>query len=243
MSSFLTSGARTAISLALILAAALALRLFLLAGPQTQLESDEAVVGLMASHILQGERPVFYWGQHYMGALEAYLAAVPVALFGGSTFALKLAPLTMGMVFVGLIFLTGYRLGGLPAASVAGLYVALAPAFLALWSLKARGGYIEIMVIGQVLILLALEAAKRRSIGVGRGALMGLLAGVGLWTNTLIGVYLLPIALYLALSLRQRLIGWWLYLRGGGRAARSGSAHLLQSVQQLRHPGRDVRGG
>src|SRR5690348_2660766 len=33
--------------------------------------SDQAIVGLMAHHILAGERPVFYWGQAYNGTLEA----------------------------------------------------------------------------------------------------------------------------------------------------------------------------
>jgi hypothetical protein len=35
------------------------------------LNSDEAVVGLMARHILDGKRPVFYYGQAYMGSLDA----------------------------------------------------------------------------------------------------------------------------------------------------------------------------
>lgn len=210
MLSFPRSDSKTVVSLLLVLAAALALRLFLLAGPQTQIESDEAVVGLMARHILQGDRPVLYWGQNYMGSLEAYLAAIPIALLGTSTLALKIAPLVVGLLFVALVFITGYRVGGLPAAVISGLYVAVGPAFLDLWSLKARGGYVEVMALGQLLLLLAFDSAKRQSIGPARGALFGLLAGVGLWTNTLIGVYLLPIAVYLALVLRRRVLGWWL---------------------------------
>ena len=36
--------------------------------------ADEGVVGLMAMHILEGrELPVFFYGQDYLGALEAYL--------------------------------------------------------------------------------------------------------------------------------------------------------------------------
>ena len=34
---------------------------------------DEAVTGEMALHILKGEPQLFFWGQPYMGALEAYL--------------------------------------------------------------------------------------------------------------------------------------------------------------------------
>src|SRR4051812_15497414 len=41
-----------------------------------ELNADEALPGLMALHIAAGrETPVFYYGQHYFGAVEAYLVA------------------------------------------------------------------------------------------------------------------------------------------------------------------------
>ncbi len=200
----------TLLSLLSILLVALALRLYLLAGPQTELEGDEAIVGLMARHILQGERPVFYYMQPYMGSLEAYLAAAIFAVAGSSTFALKLVPLAAALVFTALVFATGYRVGGLAAAILSGLYVAVPPAFLALWSLKARGGYVEILALGQLMILLTLRIGKRRSVLLWEASLLGFLAGLGLWTNPLIGVYLVPIAVYLALILRLRTLGLWL---------------------------------
>lgn len=198
------------LGLGAVLAAALALRLHLLAGPQTELEADEAIVGLMARHILQGERPVFYYMQPYLGSLEAYLVAGSFALFGSSTFALKLVPLASALLFTGLVFATGYRLGGAAAAFVAGLYVAVPPAFFALWSLKARGGYIETLVLGQALLLIALAMGKRGSGTPALAAALGFLSGVGLWVNPLIAVYLAPVALYLILALRRRMLGAWL---------------------------------
>jgi hypothetical protein len=44
--------------------------------------ADEAIVALMARHILQGERPIFFYGQAYMGSLDAYLVALGFLLFG-----------------------------------------------------------------------------------------------------------------------------------------------------------------
>ena len=167
------------LALSAVLLAALALRLYLLAGPQTELEGDEAIVGLMARHILQGERPLFYYMQPYMGSLEAYLAAGVFALLGSSTLALRLVPLAAALLFTSLVFATGYRIGGLAAAVLSAAYVAVPPAFLALWSLKARGGYIEILALGQLLILLALRIGKRRSVLLWEAALLGLLSGVG----------------------------------------------------------------
>lgn len=37
---------------------------------------DEAIVALMARHILRGERPVFFYGQAYLGATDAWRGAV-----------------------------------------------------------------------------------------------------------------------------------------------------------------------
>lgn len=43
-------------------------------------------MGIMARHIAyHGEHPIYFYGQHYMGALEAYFAAVLVLLSTGSS--------------------------------------------------------------------------------------------------------------------------------------------------------------
>src|SRR5260221_1716550 len=38
-------------------------------------DSDEAVEGLMARHVLSGEYPMFLWGQRYKGVPEVYLTS------------------------------------------------------------------------------------------------------------------------------------------------------------------------
>ena len=83
------------------------LRLFIIVSPLGWLDADEAVVGLMARHILQGERPLFFWGpsQEYLGALEAYVAAGLFAVAGSSNPALKLAPGLFSVGFVALSYL------------------------------------------------------------------------------------------------------------------------------------------
>src|SRR5690348_6499925 len=53
-----------------------ALRLTLAALGWPATDSDEATFGLMARHISErGAHPIFFYGQNYMGAVEAYLAA------------------------------------------------------------------------------------------------------------------------------------------------------------------------
>ncbi|MGH2486807.1 MAG: hypothetical protein ACRDHE_12425, partial [Ktedonobacterales bacterium] len=76
------------LALALVVSAAL-LRIALIALGWPHLNSDEAVVGLMARHIAQnGAHPLFIWGVHYEGPFEAYIAAIFFAVFGSSTFLL-----------------------------------------------------------------------------------------------------------------------------------------------------------
>nr|HMN61443.1 hypothetical protein [Anaerolinea sp.] len=61
--------------LIVILMVSAAWKIILLALDVVPLNSDEAIVGLMARHILLGERPIFFYGQSYMGSLDAFLVA------------------------------------------------------------------------------------------------------------------------------------------------------------------------
>src|SRR4029453_19076776 len=50
---------------------------------QSYYDSDQAIVGLMVKHLIEGRAfPVFFYGQTYMLGVEAYLAA-PVFLIAG----------------------------------------------------------------------------------------------------------------------------------------------------------------
>src|SRR5512140_448409 len=87
--------------------------------------ADEAVVGLMARHILQGERPVFFYGQAYMGSLDAWLVVIGFAIFGAQVWIIRLV---QTLLFLGTVYTT-VRLGERISASFrTGL---LAGAFLA----------------------------------------------------------------------------------------------------------------
>src|SRR5438093_11116562 len=87
--------------LAIALVIALALRLAVIASPLGELDGDEAVVGLMARHIaFLGDRPVFYYGQPYLGSLEGFSAAPLFRVFDFSTLVLKLVPTTYSLCFL-----------------------------------------------------------------------------------------------------------------------------------------------
>ena len=91
----------------------LAMRLAIIASPLGEIDGDEAVVGLMARHIaFLGERPVFYWGQPYLGSLEAFSAAPLFRVFDSSTLLLKLVPAAYSLAFLVLSAVLARRLFG-----------------------------------------------------------------------------------------------------------------------------------
>ncbi|MFJ8578545.1 hypothetical protein [Micromonospora sp. NPDC093277] len=140
----------------LAIVAGVAYRLWLLRHDAPPTNSDEATMGLAALHIAQGRQlPVWFYGQAYMGTLEAYLAAPLFALSGPSVLALRLPALALYALFLVLSWRLTRRLGGDP------WYALLVVAFLALGSdravknqLIAGGGYPELNPAGVALALL-----------------------------------------------------------------------------------------
>ncbi len=178
---------REVLALAAILLAGLALRLWLLAHGTPTLDSDEATVGLMGLHLLRGEWTPFYWGQAYMGSLEAVLVAPFLWLLGPTPLALRLAPLLVGLGFIVTVYLLGRRLYSPGVGLAAAALLALGPPFFVVLSVRALGGYPEILLLGNGLLLLALRrgnGAPHRSAPV--ALLFGVLAGLALWTNLLV---------------------------------------------------------
>jgi hypothetical protein len=181
----------------------LALRVAVIASPLGEIDGDEAVVGLMARHIaFLGERPVFYWGQPYLGSLEAFTAAPLFRLFDSSTVLLKLVPTAYSLGFLVLSALVARRLFGTGPGLATAAYLAVPPSMWAVWSTKARGGYAEVLFLGEAVLLssLALVCSPGRRLAV----LWGLLAGLAFWTHPLAIVYLAPALIYLLVGRRGR---------------------------------------
>ena len=170
----------------LFAAAAVAARLPFLATHKIPFDSDEAVEGLMASHVLQGELPAFFWAQAFKGVPEVYASAGVFALAGPSVIALKSVTLAMFAAYVALNFVLLDRTTTRWTAVSASLLLVAAPPALVFWSLDASAEYILIMLLGTALLLLSLHGRRLFSIG--------LVIGIGLWVHQLFIVYLLPLA-------------------------------------------------
>ncbi|WP_433458804.1 hypothetical protein [Micromonospora sp. CA-248212] len=176
----------------LALLAGVGYRLWLLGHATPPTNSDEATMGLAALHIARGEDfPVWFYGQQYMGTLEAYLAAPVFALAGPSLVALRLPTLALYALFLLLAWrltlrLTGDRWFGLLVV----VLLALGADRVVKNQLIAGGGYPEMNAVGVALALLAVDlAAGRPGWRLTRWATWGFLAGLMLWVDPLVLPY------------------------------------------------------
>ena len=172
----------------------LALRLDLLLSINFTIDADEAIVGLMAKHILEGKGvPVFYYGQHYMGSLESILTAGLFALCGVSAAALKAVPLLFSLALIVLVYALGLEVGKRSVGRIAAILTALPPAALVDWSSKARGGFIEVLVIGGLAFFFLIRWLKEEKPRIATLALTAFLLGVGWWVNNQIIYFIIPV--------------------------------------------------
>ena len=109
-------------------------------------DSDQAIVGLMAKHLSEGRAfPLFFYGQSYMLAVEAWLAVPFFWVAGPTVAALRASLIATNLGVVSLLIVGLHRWGGLRPylALVAALFIALPPPATAADLLEAQGGNIE----------------------------------------------------------------------------------------------------
>src|SRR5437764_9476136 len=131
---------------------ALGIRIWLAYHTHGIIDGDEAMVGIQAEHILHGEHPIYYYGQAYMGSLEAYLMAILFAIAGPSVWMLRAEPILLSLL---VVWLTWKLAGALAEAAqlspsarllfktLAALCAAVAPLYDTVLELRTLGGYIE----------------------------------------------------------------------------------------------------
>lgn len=190
----------TGLGLAFLVLAGLCYRLHYLYLSDFRPDSDEAVVGLMAKHILEGQEiPVFYYGQHYMGSLEAILTAAVFAVTGITVPALKIVPLIFSLILIVLMYYLGTSLKSSRSGWIAAALTAIPPGMLVIWSTKTRGGFIELVVIGVLSLLLFLQWMKQKQLSRLQIGLVGMILGIGWWVNNQIVYFMLVIG-FLAIA-------------------------------------------
>ena len=179
----------------------------LLAANAFPFNSDEAIVALMARHILQGERPVFFYGQAYMGSLDAYLVALGFKLLGQGVWVIRLVQVMLYTGFLTSVIGLGKEgLGSLESGMLAALLLAVPTVNLTLYTTVTLGGYGEALILGNLVLICALRIGKLMipalQVEVNPrplylwSLLFGVLSGLGLWTLGLTIVYIVPAGLF-----------------------------------------------
>jgi 4-amino-4-deoxy-L-arabinose transferase-like glycosyltransferase len=116
--------------------------------------ADEAIIALMAKHITEGQVPLFFYGQSYMGSFDAMLVSLAFRIFGEQVWPIRLV---QSILFLGTVFTTMLLaervLGSKRAAFLAGLLIGLPPVNVTLYTTVSLGGYGEMLLMGNLLIL------------------------------------------------------------------------------------------
>ena len=198
----------------LLLASSLRLVLMKLNWPVAN--ADESIMDLMARHIAyQGEHPIFFWGQNYMGSIQAYLGAVLIHLVGSSAFSVRLGTLLIFALYlvcmyflVRLLYTPTYALFIIALLSIGSERMMSIP-------LVANGGYAETMLFGALIFLLSSWLAltvPHQCTRVSRSRLvvygsLGVTSGLALWSDQLILVAIFTAGLFLLRFCHQELRG------------------------------------
>ncbi len=203
------------LSVFMIIAIAMGLRLALIALGWPGTNSDESTWGLEAMHIaFRGEWPIFMYGQNYMGTIEAYLAAIMFHFLGTSLFSLRLSMIFLFGLFLLALYFLARLLFSKSVAFITITLLSFGSNELFTRDLKVLGGDMETMLFGALLFLLAthlalnwradLQPLERRKRFVTYGCL-GLVMGLGIWSHMLIMPFVVMVIVLLYFFCRSEL--------------------------------------
>jgi hypothetical protein len=161
------------------------------------LDGDECVVALMAKHLYEGkEFPLYFYGQSYgFSLIELFSINIHYFLFGISDVSVKLSMLliwTIGVIFF-YKTLVQFNFKNSYIPFIITLVLIFAPTW-AVWSMKARGGYLSSFLICSVITYLLFNDKLNKKIWI--YALTGILLIIMYETQPLWLPGLLPILIY-----------------------------------------------
>ncbi len=158
---------------------------------EAALLGDETIIGLMAKHILEGQLPIYFYAQSYMGSFEAYIAALFALGLGLNGWSAQLGAFFSYALFLVVHFFLIKKLWGL-AASIFSTLLLVVPSVM-VWeiSVRAFGGSTEVLLFGALSFFLWIKVfsdKQKKWIFA-----LGLSLGLGLWINPLFLIYLISL--------------------------------------------------
>ncbi|MHB0876187.1 MAG: hypothetical protein ACYC5O_09100 [Anaerolineae bacterium] len=221
---------RRAWSIGTAAALAVAAAVFLWAGLHwtANFDSDEAIFGLMAKHILRGETPTYRYGLAYLGSLESLVAAPFIRVLGGGVVPLRLSAIPLYLCFLAMHSVLARRLWGTGVAVVSTLLLAVPARWVLEWLYRPMG-FSTILPFGTAAMLLATWRPPTRSLRWARLAALGLVAGLALWSNPSTLLYFAVLAAVAWLGSAE-----WRYIRSTlVRLTRLGKVSLASILMPL----------
>ncbi|GAC1464921.1 MAG: hypothetical protein PVSMB2_31280 [Ktedonobacteraceae bacterium] len=208
-----------------IIVFAIGIRLVLLVMGWPPTDSDEGTMGIMARHIAyRGEHPYVFYGQNYMGTIEAHIGAVFFHLFGPSFLTLRLSVI----LFVTLFLISTYLLASLlyskKVALVTLVVLSLGSIYTITRETLASGGSTQTMLFGSLAFLLAawLSFTYKRGVPL-RTNLMrivayscwGIVLGLGFWSDMIVLPFFAGAVLLLVIFCWRDFLWAWVGVLGG----------------------------
>lgn len=210
MKNQITTNRKIYLLLGLVVGIAFSWKLILINFEAFSFNADEAIVALMGRHILQGEVPIFFYGQAYMGSLDAFLVALSFLIFGEQIIAIRFVQILLYIgVMLSTFWLSVIIFRSRRAALFSVILLAIPTVNVTLYTTVSLGGYGEALLIGNLLLCIGLTIIQNRSQETSFTCyfvfvfLWGVLAGLGLWANGLTLVYSLPMGLFLVFWIIQ----------------------------------------
>ncbi len=201
--------------------------------------ADEAVVALMARHILQGKFPIFFYGQAYMGSLDAWLIAGGFLIFGQQVWVIRCVQM---LIYLGVIVTTALiakAISGNGRVGVIAAWLMAIPTInVTLYTTASLGGYGEALLIGNLILLVTLRIASMKlNHSFWNWLFLGFLCGLGFWAFGYSLAFAIPSIIWLVWRgiesfkprLFERSTGFQIVQNGAGLVIGSmiGSAPLL----------------
>jgi hypothetical protein len=154
--------------------------------------SDAAAQGVMALHILEGRHhPIFLYNWSYVGSFKAILAALLATVFGDPVVSFALAAIVVYAAFAGALYLLARTVLSRGEALAASLYVIFSPGFLTGWGMGNEGNYLDVMLLGTLMLAFGARWMLRDDDGLGVAFTIGVLGGIAFWIHILATYYLL----------------------------------------------------
>ncbi len=184
------------------------------------MNSDEGTMVLMAMHIEEhGDHPIFFWGQNYLGPIEAYVNAVLFRLFGASVWSARLGDILFFAGFLTCMYVLTSRLYSKSFALIMLALLGTGTEFVVTFQ-TTGSGYAALPFLCVFSFLIAYKIASDRFMRPFPRAILyllwGVISGLALWSHLVTAPYLLVSGLLLVVLCWRQVLKWgmWCMLLG-----------------------------